>query len=180
VLQLAGEALELWSAFYEATEAAMRPGGRLAGVTDWGGKLPGNVARIAALFHAVEAGPEPWRQPIAPEAVAAAVRIGEALEHHALAAYQLLGADPATALALRAWETIVRHRWKRFTRRELYRAMGEPPKALDPAVEVLLDRGYLRPLPPPPRPESARGRPASPHYEVNPQALPSPSPPGQK
>jgi Protein of unknown function (DUF3987) len=169
VLQLTGEALELWSAFYDATDAAMRPGGRLAGVTDWGGKLPGNVARIAALFHAVEAGPEPCRQPIASEAVAAAVRIGEALQHHALAAYQLLGADPATAPALRTWEAIVRHRWPRFTRRDLYRALGEAPKALDPAVEVLLDCGYLRPLPPPPRPESARGRPAPPTTRSTPR-----------
>lgn len=175
VLQLEGEALECWKAFYNTTERSMGPGGELAAIADWGGKLPGSVARIAGLLHAVEAPGEPWDESIRPQAVERAVQMGEYFKPHALAAYQVLGANPELALALRAWEMVKRQQWSTFSPRDLYRALGLSAQEVKPAIEILLDRGYIRTLPPELRPPGARGPAPSHRFEVRPEALSPPS-----
>ena len=81
------------------------------------------------------------------------------------------GADPTLddGRYLLAW--LERTEVEYFTRRELFTALprGRFAKvdALDPSLALLVEHGYIRPLPPPER-CSGPGRPASPGFEVNP------------
>lgn len=132
VLRFSSEALAVWAEFHDATEREFGAGGALEALADWGGKLAGNVARLAGLFHAVAHPVKPWERPIEPETVTAAVALGAYLKPHARAAYQLLGADAALALALRALEAIERNGWRELSERDLYRALGETRRSLEP------------------------------------------------
>ena len=55
--------------------------GGLGQITDWGGKIVGAVARIAALLHlATHAGSAaPWETPLAEDTIGCAVQIGHFL-----------------------------------------------------------------------------------------------------
>ncbi len=52
-LELSADAYSLWLDFSGAVEKELAPGGEFEGLKDWGGKLSGNVARIAGIFHLV-------------------------------------------------------------------------------------------------------------------------------
>lgn len=174
VLRFSAEALAVWAEFHDATERELGAGGALEALADWGGKLAGNAARLAGLFHAVAHPVRPWERLIEPETVAAAVALGAYLKPHARAAYQLLGADAALALALRALEAIERNGWRELSERDLYRALGETRRSLEPALALLIERGYLRRLEPQPRPAGTKGQPPSPRYQLRPGVLGGP------
>src|SRR3569833_1417643 len=96
ILKLTGDALQAWQTFWHKNEAKMREGGTFAHLTDWAGKFPGAVARIAALLHiARHALISPWEHEISLEDMAAALRMADALSAHALAVFDLMGAEPA-------------------------------------------------------------------------------------
>lgn len=66
VLKIEPTAYTEWDAFARKVEERMREGREYAHMTDWAGKLPGAVARIAALLHiARHATVEPQDRPIA-------------------------------------------------------------------------------------------------------------------
>jgi hypothetical protein len=153
--------------------------GDLGHVADWAGKLAGATARIAGLLHLAEHLRDGWAKPVEPETMHAVVAIARYLTDHALAVFDLMGADPALADARYLLDWIERTDAERFTRRELFTALprGRFPKvdALDPGIELLEAHGYVRraaqPAPKGP------GRPPSPAYEVNPLRRPrTPSP----
>lgn len=177
------------SRFYEwqaEVEVWLGDDGRLAELRDWGGKLCGLTVRLAAVMHLVTTdAPEPWKVPIGEAAMLAAIELGRWAVPHAEAVIGLMaGANGAIddAAYLLRW---VRDRGLgEFTRRDAhshgrYRFDGEP-KRLDDAIELIVDRGWIRPV----GGDAAgkRGRPASPRYSVNPRVfererspLPSPS-----
>jgi hypothetical protein len=154
--------------------------GDLAHVEGWAAKLAGATARIAGLLHLAEHLRDGWAKPVQAETMHAAVAIARYLTEHALAVFDLMGADPALADARYLLDWIERTATERFTRRELFTALprGRFPKvdALDPALELLEAHGYLRraaqPAPKGP------GRPPSPTYEVNPLRRPRTPRPG--
>jgi hypothetical protein len=49
-LRLSPEAYTAWAAFWQRNEASMGPGGMFEHCTDWAGKFPGAIARMAALL----------------------------------------------------------------------------------------------------------------------------------
>src|SRR5439155_23716206 len=100
-LRLAGEALELWRTYADRVERDLADRGPLAPIREWASKHAGRVARIAAGQHLVATvgTGRPWADAIRPETVAAAVRLGEYLEAHALVAYDVMRADPRLRLA---------------------------------------------------------------------------------
>jgi len=169
-LRLDGEALALWAEHTDAVERRMVPGGDLSGVRDWASKLAGAVARIAGGFHLVENayGKHPWDTSISPETVLAAWAVGEYLIPHALAAFGVMGADPALALARRLLAWAEREARPEFSLRDCHRANRSvgSPRALEPALTLLCERGYLR-LKAAPK-HDRRGQPPSPLYELNP------------
>jgi replicative DNA helicase len=142
--------------------------GDLASIVDWAAKNVGAVVRIAGLLHiATHRAATP--HPIGAETVHAAARLGTYYLGHALAVFDLMGADPLIEHARAALGWIVRH--DTFTRRELftavYRGRFRKVTELDPVLDLLTAHGFIRPGPAPP---PTGGRPASPPFEVHPRA----------
>jgi hypothetical protein len=92
--------------------------GDLAHVEGWAAKLAGATARIAGLLHLAEHLRDGWAKPVEAETMRAAVAIARYLVDHALAVFDLMGADPALADARYVLDWIERTDAERFTRRE--------------------------------------------------------------
>ena len=114
---------------------------------DWGGKLVGAMVRIAALIHAAEVQGNPAEIPIRPEVVEAAVKIAEFLGVHAMAAYQMMGADETQEDARYLWRRIESTGKDQLTKKEvIHLTHGKFQKAedMEPALQALIDMGYIR------------------------------------
>jgi len=171
VLRLSREAYSDWKEFQRKIETTMRPAGLLEHCTDWGGKAPGAAARLAGVLHGIRhAHGEPWQAEIDRETMLQALEIIGVSTHHALAAFDLMGADPTVAAARELWEWVKRGRHRTFTKREAHQQnRSKFPRAADveKAIEVLEERGYVRQ----PEEENSggrRGRPSSPMITVRP------------
>ena len=170
VLTLSADALRRWLDFAGWVEPQLADLGPMAHMSDWGGKLPGAVARIAGLLHAADlAGVQPpWAVPIPAATVERAVAVGEYLIPHARAAFFEMGADPAIADAWYVLAWIGKHGGG-FTRRDCFegtKGRFKQVEGLEPALGLLEKHGYIRRRPAPARP--GRGRPPGPGYDVNP------------
>ena len=161
-----------YSEWQQEVELWLGDDGRLAELRDWGGKLCGLTARLAAVLHLIEVDvAEPWLVPIGADAMRAAIELGRWAVPHAEAVIGLMAGatgpiDDAAYLL----------RWLRdrgvaeFTRRDAgqhgrSRFDGDP-KRLDEALELLADRGWIRPVV---EPRAGVGRPSSPRYAVHPR-----------
>lgn len=91
-LELSEVAYKIWLNFAGEVEKELVPGGGFEGMNDWGGKLPGAVARICGLFH-LASHEKAWEMKIEPQSMQLAVELGHFLAEHAKAAYALMGAD---------------------------------------------------------------------------------------
>jgi hypothetical protein len=134
------------------------------------------VARIAGALHLATG--RPVQGPgavVRPETVAAAVRLGKYLEAHALAAYDVMRADPRLRLARAILRWAGRTGADRLTERDALthaapHGADRTAAAVHEACGVLVEHGWLRPLGSPRR---GPGRPPSPAYAVHPAALES-------
>jgi hypothetical protein len=96
VLKLASDAYDLWKEFWSEIEIKLADGGMLEHLRDWGGKLPGAAARIAAIFHVTRHAFENERNYlISAEDMGAAIRLGHVFLKHALIAFDAMGVDRA-------------------------------------------------------------------------------------
>jgi hypothetical protein len=160
---------------FEAFEAELEPRlradlGDLGHAADWGAKLAGHTVRIAGLLHLASHYRQGWSVPIEPDTIEDAILIARYLVCHALAVFDLMGADPAMADAGAVVAWLERTDVASFTRRECHRALESRfPRArdLDPALTLLEDRCWIY-REEPTRPQSKGGRPPSPTYLVNP------------
>ena len=148
VLKVSSDALQAWQTFAHKVEAGMREGGTFAHATDWAGKFPGAVARIAALLHiARHALIRPWEHEISLADMSAALRMADALSAHALAVFDLMGADPALDGARVVLRWIEREGKPEFTFRDCHYAHKTRFKRaaeLEPIIDVLIERHYIR------------------------------------
>lgn len=168
VLRFAADAYTEWKGFQRATEAELADGGRFEHCRDWGGKLPGAAARLAGILHCVEH-PRPWERQIGYETTSRALTLAAALSFHAVAAFELMGADPALDGARRLWRWVSRQRAEVFSARDAFNALKGTFRRMthfEAAAAVLIERGYVRELAPDPRP----GRPSR-KYVVHPQLV---------
>jgi putative DNA primase/helicase len=168
VLTFEADALEAWLAFSEGVEASQGEGGRYEAISDWTGKLPGQAARMAALFQIADVGLMADRVTLVN--VQRALDLARLLVRHAEAAFALLGADDADADALAVLRWIQAGRFQQFTRREAQRAMhGRFTKVerLERALSILFDRYIISGE----RKAMTGGR-ASAFYLVNPKLYP--------
>lgn len=170
VLQLSPEAAALLREWETEIEAMLGDGGQLEIMRDWGAKLAGATLRLAAVLHCVKHGPAGR---INGETIAAAIEIARYLIPHTEAVLNMMSANEETAdddaRYLLRW--IERHAKTEFTKSEAqHHGKRRFPKAddIDPALEELTRRGYIRPKPAEP---TGPGRPPSPSYEINPAAL---------
>jgi len=172
-LALDADARRKWEAFHDELEPRLGDGGDLAdeGLGDWSGKLLGLTARLVALLHEGDYAGRTCPPTIPAATMQRAIELARYALAHALYCFGAMGADERTTLALRAWSAIekeaagaleVRHQavWQRAKTAAL-----KSPKALEPALELLREHGYLAPIPGKPRrlalnPEAVKRAPA--------------------
>jgi hypothetical protein len=163
VLTLTPDAHEAITAIAKTVEHTLADDGELAHLADWGAKYVGAIARIAGIIHL--AGNSP-RTSVSADTISAAAEIGAYFKACAINAFAEMGTDEGTADAIYLWERIERLGFDEVSERDLHVACKHRFKKkadLLPAVERLVDHGYLHPLP---VPEPTVGRPASPRYRV--------------
>jgi replicative DNA helicase len=103
VLTLTDAAREAWLDMAQAIELEQGDGGRYESISDWTSKLPGAVARIAALFELAEMGLA--AEEVSHAAMDRAIHLARLLIPHAQAAFGLLGTDAtdSDAAAIVKW-----------------------------------------------------------------------------
>lgn len=146
-LTLEKEAYEKWHSYAKTVEAFMREEiGYLSHITDWAGKLPGAVARIAALLHIMRyAHKSPSQHPISLTDMASAVKIGHILINHALFVFDLLQQERSQQIAKTIYDWIKRKKLKEFHRRDFLRDFRRLKKnEIMPAFEILKELVILR------------------------------------
>lgn len=168
VMLVTEKAREVWYSFAERLEHEMGDGGKLTHITDWAGKAPGAVARVAALFELAERGPA--ADEVSLRSMERAVQLGDLLIPHAIAAFRLVGADEveADALAVVAWLRAGRR--LEFTRRELHRAHESRLRTAERVLRTcdrLIEWAVIGPEQ---RRATKGGRPTA-VYAVNPRVL---------
>jgi replicative DNA helicase len=176
-LDLDPEAYAILLDFMRWLEPRLHPvTGQLAAVTDWASKLAGAIVRIAALLHVAATYQTGYAQPIAADTMAAAEQVGRYYLDHALAVYDLMGANSHpnrnNARAVLAW--ITTNGTDTIKRRDLLRAFNgrtglNTLEELEPAIAVLIEHGYLRQR----ETKPSRGRPSI-AYDVHPATLHTP------
>jgi len=167
LLKLSSEAYRDWHGFAVRVETDMRDGGKFSHISDWAGKLPGAVARIAALLHVSRhAFGAPEQHEVGLSDMQAAISMAGVLSVHALAVFDLMEADPALDGARRVLRWIARKEKSEFTFRDCHYAHKGSFKRkaeLEPAIAVLIERFYIRERPA----ERVAHRPST-WFEVNP------------
>lgn len=166
-IKLNSGAFDIWKAFQREVEDSMADGGEFEHLRDFGGKLPGAAARIAGLFHCCENRVHPWMIPLAPETMQRAVNLAGKLAEHTRHMFTEMGADDGIHVARKILNWIGRTQTESFTARDCHAALkGSFPKRadLDPGLEVLLDRGYIRRM----RPMTKSAGRRSEKFEINP------------
>lgn len=172
VLELSAEAYRLWLGFAGEVEKGLAPGEEFEGMNDWGGKLAGAVARMAALFHlATEEKPEAVK--VSPQAMQQAMYMGALLTEHAKAAYALMGTDETIEGARRVLDWIRRQAVEKFSVRDCFQALKQQTQfshveAVKTALQELEERCFIRALP---HESKGPGRTPSPVFLVNPATL---------
>jgi hypothetical protein len=171
VLTLSQTAKSHFRKFCEDLELTLGPGGALEPTSDWGGKLSGQTLRIAAILHIYERGNVQGNMEISESTIHNAILIAMYLREHALAAFDLMGADPELDKARRIIQWFQGKHLSQFSAREAFQALKgqfQQMRFLTSALDVLVERGYLRCIQV--EKQVRHGRPSSPVHEVNPRA----------
>ena len=155
--------------FERLVEPQLAGRGDLQHIADWGSKYVGATVRIAGLLHLAQHPGDGFRRPVTADTVDRAIEIGEYFRAHAVVAFEEMRADPDVHAAEYLLAVIRRMNADTVSRRDMHTASSRSrfPRAsdLDPAIRLLVEHGYLTPLPhAAPRP----GRPPSPRWEVHP------------
>lgn len=160
ILKMSASAFQMWKIFATCNESHLADEQKLGHLQDWGSKLTGAVARLAALFHIARyAQEEPWKYEIGGQDMQAAMRLADALTAHALIAFDLMGSDKAMDGARLILKWIKRMRIEHFTFRSCHYAhKSRFKKAADlrPAIEILIETGIITLV----NVDKARGRPS--------------------
>ncbi len=172
LLLMSPGATSCFHAWQVEVEGWLGDSGRLRELRDWGGKLCGLTARLAAILHLVHVDTvEPWNMPIGLPAIESAIGIARWSVFHAEAVIGLMtGAGGGLDDAGYVLRWIRESERTEFTRRDVgqfgrSRFDGDPEK-LDDAIELLAERGWIRPIATTER--HGAGRKPSPRYAVNP------------
>jgi len=173
-LKLSQDAEARFLGWKHEVEMMFREDGRLELMKDWGGKLAGLAARVAAICHLVETqSTTPSKDFVSSKSINAAINIVEWAIPHAEAVLGMAAGDDGSVD-----DAIYVLRWLRqdartdVSRRDIQnhgrRRFDGESERLDRALNVLVDRGWLRQLETAKRP----GRPSE-RYQVHPAACPT-------
>lgn len=168
ILQLTPEAHDLLLDLERTVEPRLARDGEYGAVREWASKLVGAILRIAALLHLAEDG-QRFRVPISADTLRRATMFGDYYVDHAIAAFDLLG-DGGVSDAAYLLEFLRKRQLEQFTIRSLLtdlpRGRFASTDEVAATVEVLVDHGWVIPLPPPER--QGPGRKPSPAFRVHP------------
>lgn len=171
ILHLSAEAHRKWKSFAHWVERGLADGGEFEHLRDWAGKLSGQAARLAALFHCAEnAHNEPRTKPISEATMVQALHLATVLSRHAMVIFDMIGASKELTDARKIWQWVDRTKQSTFKRQECYQALrGTFPKVADlvPGLNMLIDRHYIRERQ---LNVTGPGRPSV-QYEVNPSLV---------
>lgn len=122
-LTLSPDAFKKWQEYSIAVEKLMSEDiGHLSHITDWAGKLPGAIARIAALIHIMRVGKSALNDTLVSlEDMTAAIRIGHALQSHALKTFDLIKEADSLQMARTIYAWVKEGKIEFFTLRDTYR-----------------------------------------------------------
>lgn len=169
-LTLAPDAANFFQQWQAEIEAMLAEFGPLEAIRDWGAKLAGATARLAAVLHCVQHPDDAMDLRIDADTIRAAIEIARYLIPHATSVLTLMhaqqGGSADDACYLQRW--IRRHGQPQFTKRQAHQDCKRRfPQAddIDPVLNELMRRGYIRPKP---QDAGGPGRRPSPVYEVNP------------
>jgi len=147
-LRLSKEAYAKWLDYSRVIEIRMGGDGGFASMTDWAGKLPGQIARIAALLHIARYAKErPWEIMISEEDMWAAIRVGGYLSDHAIAAFDLMAGDPALDGSRRILQWLKECELRTFTFRDCHYAHKSRFKKatdMEAPIKILEENYYIR------------------------------------
>jgi Protein of unknown function (DUF3987) len=168
-LQLSEEAYSKWLEYAKCNEALMGETiGHLSHITDWAGKLPGAIARIAGLLHVTRyAHHRPWEHKISLQDMSSAIKIGHVLSSHALAVFDHLQEDDAMqkARSINSW--IKEQKIEMFSRRDCSRKFRRyKSEELKVTLALLEEAEIVRQM----AKSTSGGRPSD-KYFVNPKVL---------
>jgi hypothetical protein len=167
-LRLAANAARDFLGLRRDIERRLRPGGDLAEIGEWAGKAAGLVLRVAGLLH-VAAHPTDTPSEITAATLQGAVEIVVGFGvPHARAVLVGESGDETLERARRVAEWLAASPKTRISQRDLHRkfqGVFEDAAAVRAVLRVLEAHGFLRRLPPAPRP---RGGWSSPAFRVNP------------
>lgn len=141
------KAAEMFLQWRETIEPWLGADGEFEMMRDWGGKFAGLTARLAGNLHLIRF--DELLEPIGIESVQDAIAISKWAIPHARAAFGLLGADDGAmddAERVLAW--LKKENSNQTSRREIHQQFrsrfDQEPDRLTRALDVLIDRGWLR------------------------------------
>jgi len=179
IITLSPEAHQKAKAFAEALEVRFLDD--LEPIEEWAGKFHGQIMRIAGILHCCKHLDNADSVPLELDTMQRAEAIGDYFLEHALAAFQVSGLSDRQEVRdakyiLRRLDSTGK---TEISKRDLYRlCMGtrsfETVDKMDPGLDVLVKRGYIRIDKDPADKndkidKSPRGRPRSPMIYVNPE-----------
>lgn len=146
ILQLEEPAKVIFHSFRQEVERELRTDGKLYICRGWGGKLAGYTLRLAGLMHVAEHD-SINHLVIQRGTIEMAITIARLLMEHAVAAYNMMGADIETNDAKELLEWLKTKKTDRLTKSEIINAMrnrqmGKKDR-LGKALGVLTDRNIL-------------------------------------
>jgi len=174
VLRMDTETTKRFMRYGASIEVRLREERDLYPMRAWASKLPGRVARIAAVLHCY-ANPDavPDNPVVDPEIMDYAIELSEYLIDHAKATYQILNLSPDVKIARKLLRTLKRYVKKEgsllISKNDLWQRIKNSNKRIQTvasiagALEVLTDHNYIRRV----AAEYKPGKPAE-IYELNP------------
>ncbi len=165
VLSLTEPARELWFDFAQQIENEQGEGGVYESIADWTSKLPGQLARVAAILELAEMGLA--ADEVSELSMRRSLQLGGLLIEHARAAFGLLGTDAVDSDAAAVVRWVIGNGLQEFTRRDAqkgqegrFRSVDRLQKALDRLEAGDVVRSTKR---------RNKGAPPSLVYRVNPR-----------
>lgn len=149
ILKLDSSAKATWDHFRQEIERELRADGKLYICRGWGGKLAGYTLRLAGLMHVAEHD-STTHLVISHATMQKAIQLARLLMEHAVAAYNMMGADTETNDAKELFEWLKTKRTDRHTKSHIINAMhsrhmGKKGR-LDKALSVLIQRNIISDL----------------------------------
>lgn len=148
ILKFSESALLIWKEMWKKIESYLADGGSLANAKDWGSKLPGHLARIAAIFHCIEnINDLPENNRISSATMLRTEGVMDSLLTHGMFAFDILKPNPDRVLAEKILAWIKEQSLREFTQRDChyrFKSTVESVNEIISALETLKQHNFIR------------------------------------